>query len=308
MSDQTFSVTIANQNATEGIIVLEPLRQGFGHTLGVALRRVMLGSLSGAAVTKVRVKGVNHQFTTLAGMQEDIVDLILNLKQLRVGYQGDKPETLKLTATGPGAVTAGDLVGPATVKIANPDLVLANLADKKSKLSLELTIESGTGYMTAEEQGKQKLGVIPLDASFSPVREVSYTIESTRVGRRTDYDKLVLSVKTNGTVQPHDAVLQATQILIDHLGQVLSPVSVSAGDDSIAPVSGSDGSVVMKLAVEELDLPTRVANALRKGGYKTVADLAQAGHSEIAKVKNLGEKSVQEIIDKLHEKGVQVAA
>ena len=301
-----FATTIIKETETEGVIAFEPLRQGFGHTMGVALRRVLLGALSGAAVTKVKIKGVNHQFTTLKGLQEDIVELILNVKQLRVSYSGEKPETLRLQAAGPGQIKASDLTGPATVSIANPDLVLATLADKKSKLVVELTIESGTGYVTAEEQGKQKLGVIPVDASFSPVQEVHYAIEATRVGRRTDYDKLVLTVKTDGTVKPSAAIHEAAKILVDHFEQVVSPV-VSSGAQSSAQTA-DDAVNAMKLTVEELGLPTRIVNALRKGGYKTVEDVVHADPIELAKIKNIGEKSVANVLEKIRERGVHIGA
>lgn len=307
MIDQPFSITVLSETKTAGTIVLEPLRQGFGHTMGVALRRVMLGSLQGAAVTKIKIKGVNHQFTTLKGMKEDIVELILNVKQLRVSYNGDKPEVLRIQSTGPGVVTAKDLIAPATVTIANPELVLATIADKKSKLIAELIVESGTGYLTSEEQGKQKLGVIPVDASFSPVSQVSYSIEATRVGRRTDYDKLILNVETNGTIKPSKAVLQAAQVLVDHFQQVISPTAVSNTPMTSAANVGVDADL-MKLTVEELGLPTRIANALQKGEYKTVGDFVGATHADIAKIKNIGEKSVTEIIEKVREKGVSIQA
>lgn len=302
---QPFSLNVVNETATVATVVLEPLRQGFGHTLGVALRRVMLSSLRGAAVTKVRIKGVNHQFTTLSGMREDVVELILNLKQLRVAYAGDKPETLKLSEVGPKEVTGKNLVAPPTIKIANQDLVLAILADKKSKLTMELVVESGVGYLTAEEQGKQKLGVIPIDASFSPVKEVFYTIESTRIGRRTDFDKLILTVKTDGAIKPRDAVIEAAKILVDHFQQIVTPVAEVGHDDTVASVGSDEGVAVMRLSVDELDLPTRIANALRRGGYKTVAQLAKADRTQLAKVKNLGEKSLDEVIETLRERGVQ---
>lgn len=305
MIDHPFTTTVQKETETEGTIVFEPLRQGFGHTMGVALRRVLLGGLAGAAVTKVKIKSVNHQFTTLRGMKEDVVELILNLKQLRVAYAGEKPETLHLQATGPGTVKASDLIVPATVMISNPELVLATLSDKKSKLSAEIIVETGTGYMTAEEQGKQKLGIIPVDASFSPIVEVHYSIEATRVGRRTDYDKLILTVKTDGTVKPGVAVLDAARILVDHFQQVVSPILPSS--DAGTTVS-SDASALMKLTVEELGLPTRIVNALRKGGYKTIEDIALASPADLAKVKNIGEKSVSNVLLKIRERGVHLNA
>lgn len=298
-----FQIITKSETSEEGVIIIEPLIQGFGHTLGNSLRRVMLAHLPGAAPVKAKIKGVNHQFTTLKGMREDIVELILNLKQLHVAYQGNLPETIKLQAAGPAQIKASDLIIPATVKIANPDLEIATLADKNSKLSLELTIQSGTGYQLAEDQGKQKLGVIPMDASFSPVTHVAYNIEAIRVGRRTDFDSLVLTVKTNGTVTPSAAVKQAAKILVEHFKQIVSPAAVKTQNTSRSAI----GSSVMKLTVEELDIPTRIANALRKGGYQTLVDLSQAKASDLAKIKNIGEKSVIEVIAKLREKGIEVS-
>lgn len=305
MLESPFRLTILESTEkNEGKIVLEPLRQGFGHTIGVALRRVMLSVLKGAAVTKVKIKGVNHQFTSLKGMKEDIVELLLNIKQIKLTYVGEKPETLHFQATGPGKITAADLKGPATVKIINPDIELATLADKKSKLSLELTVESGSGYLTAAEQGKQKLGVIPIDASFSPVVRVFYSIKATRIGRRTDYDKLILTVKTDGSLTPRKAVVEAAKILVSHFQQIVSPVKTLSDDSSVSP-EGND-SAVMKLTLEELGLPTRVVNALLKADYKTVTDIVVAKREDIAKIKNIGAKSVAGIYSKIREKGVQI--
>ncbi len=301
--EHLFQIITKSETPTEGTIVLEPLRQGFGHTLGNALRRVMMTHLTGAAPVKVKIKGITHQFTTLKGMKQDIVELVLNLKKVRIGYLGETPETLKLETAGPGQVTAADLKGPATVKIVNPDLVLATLADKKSKLSLELTVESGAGYSLAEDQGKQKLGVIPLDAAFSPVTQVSYTIQATRVGRRTDFDSLVLKIHTDGTITPSQAATQAAQILVDHFQQIVTPV---AADSQSSALSSPAAQRIALLTVEELDLPTRVANSLRRGGYKTLGDLAGAAAADIAKVKNIGAKSVGEIISQLKQKGINI--
>lgn len=301
--DHPFQIITKSETLSQGVIVIEPLRQGFGHTLGNALRRVMLTHLKGAAPVKVKIKAVTHQFTTLKGMKEDIVELVLNLKKVRIGYQGETPETLKLEAVGPGQVLAKDLNGPATVKITNPDLVLATLSDKKSKLSLELTVQSGSGYSLSEDQGKQKLGIIPLDAAFSPVSQVSYTVQSTRVGRRTDFDSLVLTIHTNGAITASQAVVQAAQILVDHFQQIITP---QAADSQSAAASSPLAQRIALLTVEELDLPTRVANSLRRGGYKTLGDFTAKTAADIAKVKNIGAKSVTEIIAELKKKGISV--
>lgn len=300
---QPFQIT-SKETAAEGVITLEPLDQGFGQTLGNALRRVMLSHLTGAAPVRVKIKGVEHQFTTLKGMKEDIVELILNLKQLHIFYEGESSEVLKLAVSGPGEIKASDLITPSTVKIANPDLILANLADKKSKLSLELTIEKGRGYVLAEEQGKQKLGVIPLDANFSPVEQVAFTVAATRIGRQTDYDKLVLTIKTNSTVTPSHAVKRAAAILVEHFQQIVAP-SISK-KSTISVSSTTRNQAALKLTVEELDIPTRIANALRKGGYATIGDLVSATTKDLSKIKNIGEKSIKEVIQKVRKLGIEI--
>ena len=298
-----FKLKTKKQTDTQGTFIIEPLQPGFGHTVGNALRRVLLTSLPGAAITFVKIKGVRHRFSTLEGMKEDIVEFILNLKQVRLKYDGEKPVKLKLSATGPKTVTAGDITAPASVTIVNPDLPLAHLADKKTKLEAELTVESGMGYSLFSERSSRTVGVIPIDAVFNPVLHVNYTVEATRVGRRTDFDRVVLEVTTDGTIKPKDAVLHAAQILVGFFQQIYQPKPVKLEEEPKKLVSEPE---VLKLTVEELDLPTRIANALRKGGFKTVKDLANATPSQIAQVKNIGKKSVDTVIKKLQAKGIKL--
>jgi len=306
MLKTNFKTTAIVQTKDYGKFELSPLEPGYGRTVGNALRRVLLSSLPGAAITTATVAGVTHQFTTLSGMREDVVELILNLKQVRLKYAGDKPVEISLSATGSGKVKAGNLKTPANVAVINKDLVLANLADSKAKLNVKMTVETGYGYQAAVEKSEKTLGEIMLDATFSPVVRVNYTIETARVGRRTDLDKLILEIFTDGTVKPSEALNQAAKVLIASFKQITEPTFEKEEVPALSAVEG-EGNEALKLSVEELDLPTRIANALRRGGYATVKDLAEASKSDIAKVKNLGGKSVDIIIDKLKEKGVTVA-
>lgn len=283
-----------------GHFVIGPLEPGFGHTLGNTLRRVLLSALLGAAITQVKITGVKHKFSTLEGLKEDIVELILNLKQVKVSYDGKKPTKLTLEKTGPGAVKAGDIKTPAKVEIANPNLVIGNLATKKNRLKMEMLAESGYGYLPAEEREVEKLGEILIDAVFSPVIQVNYRVEATRVGRRTDLDRLVLEITTDGSLKPSQALKQAAKVLVGYFHQVYEPKKVPKRKEP--KIEAPD--LALKLAVEELNLPTRIANALRKGSYGTVAELVVATEADLAKVKNLGEKSIKIVEVALSQKGV----
>jgi DNA-directed RNA polymerase subunit alpha len=298
-----FLIKPIEEKADYAKLSFEPLEQGYGHTLGNCLRRTLLSSLKGAAVSAVAIEGVRHKFSTLKGMKEDIIEFILQLKQLRVKYEGDEAIELNLEAKGPGEVKASDIEVPAGVEILNPDLVLSHLNDTKSKLKAIITVESGYGYVLAEERKISTVGVIPLDSSFSPVNRVKVDVKETRVGRRTDFDKLILEIWTDGTIKPIDAVKQASEILVAYFNQIINPVIPEVEEKEEIDLAERE---VMRLTVEELDLPTRIANALRKGGYKTVKDLSQATREEIAKVKNLGGKSVDIVMEKLNDKGVSL--
>jgi DNA-directed RNA polymerase subunit alpha len=304
MIEPNFTVTVAEEVKDYSKLVLEPLTQGYGHTLGNALRRVLLTSMPGAAITSIKVKGVTHQFTTLPGMSEDIVELILNIKTLRIKLDGVTSATMKLEATGPGEVTAAQINLPVGVTVSNPETVICHLSDAKSTLNLELNVETGWGYSPADERKSNSVGLIPVDAFFSPIRRVNPKVESTRVGRRTDYDKLILEIWTDETITAKDALEQAAKTLVAHFKQIYEPV-VSAASTNDQPTD-LYANETMRLTVEELNLPTRIANALRKGGYKTVADLTKANKSDIAKVKNLGERSVSLVTDALKQKGISL--
>jgi DNA-directed RNA polymerase subunit alpha len=279
--------------------VFTPLEQGYGNTLGNSLRRVLLTSLPGAAITEVKISGVKHQFSTLKGMKEDIVEFLLNLKKVRFSCDSDKPSKASLSAPG-GEVKAGDIKVESNVRIVNPEFVLANLA-KGSKLEARFEIGTGGGYSPAEDRSTAEIGAIPLDASFSPITRVNYKVEETRVGRLTNYDKLTLEVWTDATISAKEAVIEASKILISYYSQIVEPKKVVKEKEEKKDMFGPMG----KLSVEEIGLPTRVANALLKAGYETVENLITAKRQDLVKVRNLGEKSVKVIEAALGEKGLQ---
>ncbi len=296
-----FSVVEVPSSPSHSTIVIEALESGYGHTLGNALRRVLLTSLPGTAITKVTIDGVTHQFTSFDGMTEDVVELILNLKQVRIKTDNVEPGILHLNVKGAKEITAADIECEAGFEVVNKDLYLATLAKGKS-LDVEMVVESGVGYRLAAETETEAVGQIAIDALFSPVIRVSYKVEATRVGRRTDFDKIVFDIETDGTLSPLDAVKQAAEILIRQFNQIVNPVIVEVKEEltNMSP----EEIETMKLTVEELDLPTRIANALRKGGFETVADLVKSPKDEISRVKNLGGKSIDLIEEALSKKGV----
>ncbi len=296
-----FSVVEVQENGARSTVVLEPLESGYGHTLGNALRRVLLSSLPGTAITKVTIDGVTHQFTSFEGMTEDVVELILNLKQVRIKADSQEAGVLRLNVKGAKEVTAADIECEAGFEVVNKDLYIATLAKGKN-LAIEMVVESGVGYQLASEIETEAVGQMAVDALFSPVIKVSYKVEATRVGRRTDFDKIVFDIVTDGTISPLDAVKQAAEILIKQFSQVVNPV-VKEVKEELVNLSPEEVET-MKLTVEELDLPTRIANALRKGGFETVADLVRAPKDEISRVKNLGGKSIDLIEEALSKKGV----
>lgn len=301
MKEPLFEIKSEKKTKDYGKFVITPLEQGYGNTLGNSMRRVLLTSLPGAAFTNVRISGVKHQFTTLKGMKEDIVEFILNLKKVRFAYEGDKPAKASLSVTGSGEVRAKDIKLDPTVTIANPELVLAVL-DKGAKLEAKMEIEAGAGYSPAEDRATGEVGLIPLDATFSPVIRVNYKVEETRVGRLTNYDRLIIEIWTDGTIAPKEALLKGAGILVSYFTQIVSPKKVKKKvvkkEDELGPVG--------KLSVEEIGLPTRVANALVKAGHETVEDLVKAKTADLVKVRNLGEKSVKIIQAALGEKDLKL--
>ena len=301
MNEPMFEIKQEESKGDYGKFVISPLERGYGDTLGNSLRRVLLTSLPGAAVTTVRIAGVRHQFSSLKGMKEDVVEFLLNLKKVRFSYSGEKAVKATLSVKSAGEVKAKDIKVPASVTIANPELVLATL-NKGAKLEAEMEIEAGAGYSPAEDRTGGPIGTVPLDASFSPIQRVNYKVEETRVGRFTNFDKLILEVWTDGTITPKEATLSGAKILVSYFNQIVSPKKVEKKEvkedvDIIGPVG--------KLSVEEVGLPTRVANALVKAGYESVEELAKAKKENLVKVRNLGEKSIKIITVALAEKGVK---
>lgn len=300
MSQPIFEIIEEEKNKNYSKIIITPLEQGYGFTLGNSLRRVLLTSLSGAAITSVKIAGVKHQFSSLSGMKEDVVEFCLNLKKVRISYSGEKAITGTVKVTSAGEVKASDIKLPSGAEVTNPDLVLAVL-NKGAKLEAELVVETGSGYIPAETRSSEEIGMIPLDASFSPIVRVNYKVEETRVGRLTNYDKLTLEVWTDGTVDAKDAVVKASSILVGYFNQIVNPVK---SDKKAEEKVTSDLGLVGRLSVEEIGLPTRVANALAKAGFETVEALVNADKNELVKVRNLGEKSLKIISAALGEKGV----
>ena len=300
---------IVSEDADErsGRFTIEPLDRGFGYTFGNSLRRVLLSSLEGAAVTAVKIEGVAHEFTTLPGVREDVTDIILNLKELVCRLHGESPEIeVHIAKKGAGVVTAGDIEAPADLEILNPELELAHLADK-GKLEMTLTIGRGRGYVPAElNRGPDTtIGVIPIDSIFSPVRRVSYEVDAARVGQRTDYDKLVLDVSTDGSVAPKDAIAEAAEILIRQLAIFTDLEKIDMGEMAAAEAEAPSTSHGMEnFPIEELELGVRSYNCLKRVGIETIGDLTSKSEGELAAIPNFGRKSIEEVRETLAAHGL----
>jgi len=302
MTDPTFHITADTEKPGFGKFSIEPLDQGYGQTLGNSLRRVLLASLSGSAISSVKIAGVKHQFSTLEGMKEDVVEFIMNLKKVRLTVESNEPVKMTINKKGPGEVVAGDIDVPSGVTIVNPDLVLANLADKKASLEVELTADRGFGYVSADEKHFNEIGVMPIDSLYSPVTRVNYRVEATRVGRMTNLDRLVMEIWTDGTIAPSDALKSAAKILVSYFMQVVEPKS--QGTTESVAVTPTISDEVLKMRIEELDIPTRIVNALANGGIETIGQLLGTQPADLMKIKNLGIKSLAIVEEKLREKGV----
>jgi DNA-directed RNA polymerase subunit alpha len=310
----------------KGNFTIEPLDKGFGYTYGNSLRRVLLSSLKGAAITSVRIEGVAHEFSTIPGLKEDVTDLVLNLKDVVVRMHTDADEVeMPLVATGPGDVKAKDIDLPAGVEILNPDAPIATL-EKRTKLEMYLTIAKGRGYSPADENKSEDkpIGVIPIDAIFSPIRRASYNVDTARVGQKTDFDKLELEVETDGSIEPGAALRDAAEILIKSLAIFTTAdrvdelrgegaVAVAAGDGAAAtgdpaaaPVPGADG--LDEILIEELELGVRSYNCLKRAGIQTVGELVRKSESELNAIPNFGRKSIEEVQETLRARGLGLRA
>ena len=292
------------QNGCYGRFVIEPLERGFGHTLGNSLRRVLLSSLPGVAVSSVHIEGVQHEFSTIPGVKEDVTEIILNLKTMACKMFADGPKQLTIDVKGPCELTAGDIKTDDEVEIANPDLHIATL-NEDAHLQMQLTLDRGRGYVSADKNKtpSMPIGVIPIDSIFTPVKKVNYAVEDTRVGQITDYDKLTLEIWTNGTLKPEEAISSAAKILNEHLNLFISLT------DQVMPVSmvqpeDDKKDKVLEMTIEELDLSVRAYNCLKRAGINSVAELVQKNQEDMMKVRNLGRKSLEEVEQKLSALGL----
>jgi DNA-directed RNA polymerase subunit alpha len=291
---------------TRAKFVIEPLEPGFGYTLGNSLRRTLLSSIPGAAVSSVKIEGVLHEFSTISGVTEDVTDIVLNVKEMVIRSELEEPATLYLKAKGPGEVKAGDISPPAGVEILNPDLHIATLG-KTASIEMELTVERGVGYRSAEQNknARDPIGVIPVDSIYSPVRRVSYAVEATRVEQMTDRDRLILDVQTDGSVSPREAVASAGTTLVE-LANLFGELTESPGL-SLGPAEG-EGEMAGDLAlpIEELNLSVRSYNCLKRESINTVGELIQRSEQELTDIRNFGQKSIDEVKAKLDELGLSL--
>ncbi len=289
-----------------GKFVCEPLERGYGTTLGNSLRRILLSSLPGAAITSIRIDGVLHEFSTIPGVRDDVTNIILNLKSLCFKMLSDEPKVLRIDVEGKREVTAADIIPDADIEILNPELHIATL-NKEGSLHMEMTVERGRGYVSADKNKKPDhvIGIIPIDSIFSPVLRVNYTVSDTRVGNATDYDKLVLEIWTDGSIRPEEAVSKAASILISHLKLFQNMAGLTEEeemeDGAFTEAEENDTAKVMEMTIEDLDLSVRSYNCLKRANINTVANLTAKTEEEMMKVRNLGRKSLEEVKKKLQE-------
>ncbi len=291
-----------DENNFYGKFVVEPLERGYGITLGNSLRRVLLSSLPGSAITSIKIDNVLHEFSTIPGVLEDTTEIILNLKRLSMKIDEQEPQTLTIEAEGKGVVTAEDIKGPPSVEILNPDLVIATL-EEGSRLYMEITVENGRGYVPAERNKKpnQPIGVIPVDSIFTPIRKVNYQVEDTRVGQITDYDKLSLEVWTDGSIKPDEAVSLGAKILNEHMGLFINLTQEINNVEIMVEKEEDEKGKILEMSIEELDLSVRSYNCLKRAGINSVQELIQKSEDDMMKVRNLGKKSLEEVQNKLED-------
>lgn len=299
-------IKVLDLDDTEGVFVIEPLERGLGHTLGNAMRRVLLSSIPGAAVTSVKIAGVQHEYSSIDGVREDTIEILLNLKELVIHLDEDEPATITLKATKAGEVTAADIDAPSNVQIINPDRYVATLT-KKGKLEIEMVVEKGRGYASAEENEKDgdPIGVIPVDSVFSPVSNVTFKVEYTRVGQRTDFDKLTLMVRTDGSIKPDEAVSQGARIMIEHIS-LLANLAEEAGLIDVFEPTEAAATAGLDTGISELDLNVRAYNCLQRAKIETLADLVSHTEDELLGIRNLGAKTVELIKEKLQARGLSL--
>lgn len=292
-----------------GKFICEPLERGYGTTFGNSLRRMLLSSLEGAAITSIRIDGVLHEFSTIPGVRDDVMNIVLNLKELCLKMTGNEPRIIRIDVEGEKEVTAADIICDADIEILNPDLHVATV-NEDGKLKIEMTVERGRGYVPADKNKKpdDTIGVIPIDSIFSPVKRVNYTVQDTRVGNVTDYDRLILEVWTDGSLRPEEAVSKAAGILVMHLKLFQNmdglPEEEEEEEATFPEEEEDDSSKVLDMTIEDLDLSVRSFNCLKRANINTVADLAEKTEDDMMKVRNLGRKSLEEVKKKLEELGL----
>ena len=297
-------------NGTYGKFTVEPLERGYGITLGNALRRIMLSSLPGTAATSIKIAGVQHEFSTIPGVKEDVTEIVLNVKSLITRlHNTDGIKTVYIEAVGPCEVKAGDIKGDSEVEVLNPDLHIATL-DAGATLNMELTLSHGRGYVSADRNktAQTAIGVIPVDSIYTPVYKVNYTVENTRVGNMTDFDKLTLEVWTDGTISPRDAVSLGAKILCDHFSLFTDLSDAMGSKSTVVEKAEAQRDKVLELTIEELDLSVRSFNCLKRANINTVEDLISKTEDDMMKVRNLGRKSLEEVINKLAMMGLSLAS
>ncbi len=296
---------LQGEDATYGKFVIEPLERGFGVTLGNSLRRILLSSLPGVAVTSIRIDGVLHEFSTIEGIREDVSEIILNLKNLSVKMFVETPKVVTIDAKGPCVITAGDIICDSDVEIQNTDLYLATL-NEDGRLSMEITLEKGRGYVGAEKNKtpNMPIGVIPVDSIFTPIRKVNFNVENTRVGQITDYDKLTLEVTTDGSIRPKEAVSLGAKILSEHLMLFIHLTDHVADVEIMVEKEEDKKEKILEMTIEELDLSVRSYNCIKRAGINIVEELVQRNEDDMMKVRNLGRKSLDEVKQKLEALGL----
>nr|WP_287154604.1 DNA-directed RNA polymerase subunit alpha [Candidatus Solincola tengchongensis] len=294
-----------------GRFIIEPLERGLGHTLGNSMRRILLSSIPGAAITSLRIEGVVHEFSTIEGVKEDTMDIILNLKGVILRILDEGQHTLFLDVTGPKTVTAGDIQAPAEVEIINPDHKICTL-NEKGKLKMEMTARKGRGYVSAERMAGlyEVAGTIPLDAMFSPVVKVAYHVEDTRVGQRADYDKLIIEVTTDGSIGPQEALLRAAQVLVGHAEIFFALAEGEEGMEQtiFGREAQAAGGREMQIPIEDLELPVRVLNCLHRGGINTVGQLIEKTEEDLLALRSFGARSIEDVKEQLRKRGLSLKA
>jgi DNA-directed RNA polymerase subunit alpha len=305
-------IDIESPDGRFGRFVVEPLQRGYGTTIGNSLRRILLSSLPGAAVSNIKIDGVLHEFSVIPGVKEDVAEIILNLKDLAIRYESesDEPKTGRFEASGAGEVLAKDMKVDPSITIMNPDLHIATLDSDDAKLGIELTITRGRGYVGADKNKKpdQAIGIIPVDSIYTPVRKVNYVVEDTRVGQITDFDKLTLEVWTNGTITPDDSVSMGAKILTEHMNLFLDlSNNLSAAGGGQSDKQEGNKTKILEMSIEELDLSVRSYNCLKRAGINTVEDLANKTEEDMMKVRNLGRKSLEEVLKKMADLGLALS-